>query len=323
MQKKIGIKNKLITNGSLLIKNDEKENIYDNLDYLALSIDSINKETNVELGRGENHYNNIKTILDDVKNKDIEVNINTVINKKNINELDELGEFLDQYKINTWKFFKFMPLRETAEKNKEIFEITDQEFEKKKDCFKKFKNINNINYKKEEELEESILIISNGDIIKTENGIDRKKGNALYQNVMEIIDKEGEYKMEKIRAVIAHDNEKIRNNIISSMKDLDYVEVVGVATSGIDTYNKMIELKPEIVFSKYNYSDISGMELMEKTKEQLKEEFPTFNLIGDISNNEILKVMKLTERRLNAFVRPPDYSSVKEILQAYREYKYQ
>jgi pyruvate/2-oxoacid:ferredoxin oxidoreductase beta subunit len=40
-----------------------------------------------------------------------------------------LGEFLNNYKIGMWKFYKFMPLRETAEKNKSFFEISDKEFE--------------------------------------------------------------------------------------------------------------------------------------------------------------------------------------------------
>ena len=145
------------------------------MDNLVLSIDSINDETNLELGRGKNHYNTIKEVLDYVSTKDLKLNINTVISKKNINQLNELGNFLNNYKIHTWKFFKFMPLRETAKKNNRLFEISDTEFETQKRVFKKFENISNINYKKENEIEESILIVANGDIIKTENGKDIKK----------------------------------------------------------------------------------------------------------------------------------------------------
>ena len=214
LAKENGIKNKLITNGLLLAQSNHKEEICDNLDYLVLSIDSIDNQTNLELGRGINHYKNIKEVLDYVKDKDLKLNINTVVSKENINQLDDLGNFLNNYKINTWKFFKFMPLRETAEKNKNLFEITDAEFDAKKGVFKKFDNISNISYKKEKELEESILIVANGDIIKTENGKDIKKGNALYQNLMEFMDK-GDGKMEKIRTVVAHNDEEIRNAIIN------------------------------------------------------------------------------------------------------------
>lgn len=322
LAKENGVKNKLITNGLLLAQSNHKEEICDNLDYLVLSIDSIDDQTNLELGRGINHYKNIKEVLDYVKDKDLKLNINTVVSKENINQLDDLGNFLNNYKINTWKFFKFMPLRETAEKNREMFEITDDEFDMKKGVFKKFENISNISYKKEKELEESILIVANGDIIKTENGKDIKKGNALYQNLMEFIDK-GDKSMEKIRTVVAHNDENIRNSIINSISNLEYIEVVGTASDGIDAYNKIVELKPEIVFSKYNYNDMSGLELIKKTKEKLQDSFPSFNTIGEIPDNELMEAINITGNKLNACVIQPYAGTAKDIVKAYKEYKYQ
>lgn len=322
LAKENGVKNKLITNGLLLAQSNHKEEICDNLDYLVLSIDSIDDQTNLELGRGINHYKNIKEVLDYVKDKDLKLNINTVVSKENINQLDDLGNFLNNYKINTWKFFKFMPLRETAEKNREMFEITDDEFDMKKGVFKKFENISNISYKKEKELEESILIVANGDIIKTENGKDIKKGNALYQNLIEFIDN-GDKRMEKIRTVVAHNDENIRNSIINSISNLEYIEVVGTASDGIDAYNKIVELKPEIVFSKYNYNDMSGLELIKKTKEKLQDSFPSFNTIGEIPDNELMEAIHITGSKLNACVIQPYDGSAKDIVKAYKEYKYQ
>ena len=137
--KENGINNKLITNGMLLAQNDEIKEICNYLDSLTLSIDSTDNEINAELGRGVNHYNNIKTILEYVKDKELKLNINTVVSKKNINQLDDLGNFLNKYKINSWRVFQFMPLRETAEKNREQFEISDAEFESKKEYFKNLK----------------------------------------------------------------------------------------------------------------------------------------------------------------------------------------
>lgn len=164
------------------------EEICDNLDYLTLSIDSTDDKTNSEIGRGMEHYNTIKQILDYTQDKNVKLNINTVVTKKNINQLDELGNFLNNYKINTWKFFKFMPLRETAEINRNLFEISNNEFESQKNIYKKFENIDHFSYKEEKELEESILIIANGDIIRTTNGKDIKKGNALYQKIIDFMD---------------------------------------------------------------------------------------------------------------------------------------
>lgn len=322
LAKENGIKNKLITNGLLLEQSNQKEEICDNLDCLVLSIDSIDNETNRELGRGINHYNTIKSILDYVKDKKLKLNINTVVNKKNINQLDELGSFLNNYKIDTWKFFKFMPLRETAEKNRSLFEITDNEFEIQKGVFRKFENISNINYKQEKELEESILIVANGDIIKTENGVDIKRGNAIYQNLMDCINSEGGKKMERIKILIAHNDKEIINTIADSISDLEYIDIVGTASDGIETYNKIVELKPEIVFSKYNYSNMSGLELMKKTKERLQDKFPSFNTIGEIPDNELMEAIDITGNKLNACVKHPYYDSARNIIKAYKEFKY-
>ncbi len=180
-----GIKNKLITNGLVLAQSQEKREIIDYLDSLTLSLDTISDDTNEELGRGKSHFEDVKIILDYVKDKDLTVNINTVVSRKNINEIGQLGEFLNNYHIHKWKFFKFMPLRETAEKNKDEFEITDVEFEQTKNVFRHFGNIEETDFRQEKDMEEKYtLVIANGDIIKTEHGVDVKKGNALYQNVV-------------------------------------------------------------------------------------------------------------------------------------------
>lgn len=180
--KEHGIHSKLVTNGIFLAQNihtEKVQDLLDNLDGLTLSIDSVSSSLNSELGKKDNHYNIIKTVLDNTRDKDIKININTVVSKKNIDRLEELGEFLNNYNINKWKFLKFMPFREVAKENKDLFEITDEKFESKKGIFKKFENISNITYKNEEEIEKSIVVLANGDIIKTTNGKDVKLGNAL------------------------------------------------------------------------------------------------------------------------------------------------
>lgn len=189
ISKEKGIKNKLITNGVELAKDSETLEILNYLDSLTLSIDSISDEINVKLGRGKIHYSNIKKILENVRTKDISVNINTVVSKKNISLINELGNFLNNYKISSWRVFKFMPLRETAEINREQFEITDEEFERSKKVFREFENIRKIEYRNESDMENKyLLLVANGDIIKTENGVDVKKGNALYQNLLDFIE---------------------------------------------------------------------------------------------------------------------------------------
>lgn len=187
--KENGVNNKLITNGMILAQSQDMMEILNYLDCITLSIDSIDDEINEKLGRGKKHYSNIKKILEQTKNLNILTNINTVVSQKNINNIKELVEFLNNYKINCWRVFKFMPLREVAAKNKKEFEITDEQFEEIKNTIKAFNNTAKIEYRKESDMEEKyILIVANGDIIKTEKGKDIKKGNALSQRLGEFID---------------------------------------------------------------------------------------------------------------------------------------
>ena len=320
-----GIKNKLITNGMVLAQNENMREILDYLDSLTLSLDTINDDTNEELGRGKNHFEEVKTILDYVKGKSLKVNINTVVSKKNINEMEQLGEFLNNYNISKWKFFKFMPLRETAEKNKDEFAITDAEFEKTKNVFRNFGNIGETDFRQEKDMEDKYtLLIANGDIIKTEHGVDVKKGNALYQNPVEFMYELEENRMKKIKILIAHNNEEIRNKIADTIKGLDYVELVGTTADGQETYNKIIESKPEMVFAKMNLDNMDSMEIMRKSKESLKDNVPIFNIItsDNVSDEYMKTAYNLMGRNLNTFVSEPiNNMEIDNIMQGYKELK--
>lgn len=325
ISKENGIKNKLITNGMVLAQNENMREILDYLDSLTLSLDTINDDTNEELGRGRNHFEEVKVILDYVKGRNLKVNINTVVSKKNINEMEQLGEFLNNYNISKWKFFKFMPLRETAEKNKDEFAITDAEFEQTKNVFRNFGNIGETDFRQEKDMEDKYtLLIANGDIIKTEHGVDVKKGNALYQNPVEFMYELEENRMKKIKILIAHNNEEIRNKIADTIKGLDYVELVDIAVDGKETYNKIIESKPEMVFAKMNLDNMDSMEIMRKSKESLKENVPIFNIItsDNVSDEYMKTAYNLMGRNLNTFVSEPiNNIEIDNIMQGYKELK--
>lgn len=172
----------------VLSTDDSMKVVFDYLDSITFSIDSIDSRTNRELGRGADHWNNIRALLDYLKDKDIKVNINTVATRENIGKIEELGRTLEGYPINAWRIFKFMPLRETAEINRGQFEITDAEYQALSDRLQeKFKGMK-IETRQEQDMEDKyVLLVANGDIIKTENGVDVKKGNALHKSVMDVI----------------------------------------------------------------------------------------------------------------------------------------
>lgn len=176
-----GIKNKIITNGKLLTR-ERIDKIYKYLDSITLSIDSINDDINDSLGRGRNHFEEIKEILDYIKEKkyDIKIRINSVVCKNNIDDFKELTNFLNTYDIYSWRIFKFMPLREKAVINKDSFDISLDNYNEVVNYVKSNSKIENIDTRIEEDMEKKyVLILANGDIVITNKGKDEKVGNAL------------------------------------------------------------------------------------------------------------------------------------------------
>lgn len=325
--KENGVYNRVITNGKLLVDN------YDVLNYLSdltISIDSIRPQTNLKLGRGEKHFENIKNILDYIQNgkyKKLKVNVNTVVNKQNINEIKELGEFLNQYKIGIWKLYNFIPLRETAQKNRQLFEITESEFDNAfQEVYEKYENINNIVSKKQKELEKDVLIIADGSIIKTEKGIDFLLGNALTNNVIKYINEDinviGDDLMNKIKTLIAYDDEETQNKIYNILKEISDVEIVATTKNPEDTYKKIIEFKPEMVFSKYDFgTDMNGLDIIKKSKEVLKEDVPAFNFIAlNIPQEDFLEAKRMIGDKMNTLIREHNPVRYTGIIQDYKEY---
>lgn len=185
----MGIKNKIITNGKLLNHN-RIDKIYKYLDSLTLSIDSTDSEINDFLGRGKNHFGEIKKILDyfNINGYNTKIRINSVVCKNNLSSFKDLINFLNNYIIYSWRIFKFMPLREKAVTNKDEFNISMEEYLKVVKTIKNQSNIKNIDTRIQEDMEKKyILILANGDIVVTSNGIDKKVGNALVNSLSKFI----------------------------------------------------------------------------------------------------------------------------------------
>ena len=322
--KERGLYNKLVTNGIYLSKNDNEyvEDILNTLDEINLSIDSIENDINLALGKENNHLDIIKNLLEKTKNKNIKVRINTVVSRLNVDKLDELGEFLNNYQIEKWKFLKFMPIRERAEKNEKLFEIEEKELENSVKRLRKFENIKTVEYKKQSEFEKSIVIVPNADIIQTQNGKDHYFGNALKE---EIIDFDKIYSNGKIRTLIAHNDINITNKIVDAIKKLDFVDIVGTAKDGTETYHKIVDLKPEMIFTKYAMDNMNGLDLVKSSKEKLENNIPIFNMIIDnkVQENEIDEMYDIIGRKLNSVISSSDNigNNVVDIINQYNDYK--
>lgn len=325
LAKEKGLKVKLITNGSVLANNPKMREIYNYLDSITFSIDSCDNEINEKLGRSYKHAENIKTVLESLKGKELNVNINTVVSRVNIEKLEELGQFLREYKINAWRIFKFIPLRETAKINEKEFEISKAEFRINKTLFTSFPNISKVEYREENDMESKyVLIMPNGNIVVTENKKDVTIGNILENSISELLRNRNIEKTQKavrkIKTLIAYNDKIIRNEIVSAIKKLSYVEVVGVAKNGNDTYNKIVKLQPEMVFSSYNLSDMTGLDVIKKSKAQLDTKIPVFNFITDnITSEEFDQINNIAGNKMNAFI--PELNKEQRIARVLKDYK--
>ena len=320
--KEMRLHNKLVTNGIFLSKNDNEyvEDILNILDEINLSIDSIENDINIALGKENNHFEIIKRLLEKTKNKPIKVGINTVVSQKNINKLDELGEFLNHYQIEKWKFLKFMPIRERSLENKEEFEVTEKELEDRVKELRTFENIKIVEYKKQSEFEKSIVVLPNADIIQTQEGKDIHLGNALKQDSIDFKIKNSI--VDKIKTLIAYDDEKIKSEIVNILNEIRDVEIVATSRSPEDTYNKIIEFKPEMVFTQYDFgTNMNGLDIIKKSKEALNDKVPAFNFIAmDIPKDDFIEAKKIIGDKMNTIIREQTKTRYTGIINDYKDY---
>ena len=309
VSKNKGLYNKLVTNGIYLSENDDERvnDIINILDEINISIDSIDNNINLSLGKENNHLEIVKNLLEKLKDKNIKVRVNTVVSKLNIDKLEELGEFLNNYNIEKWKFLKFMPVRERAERNKSSFEISEDEVEEKVKELKSFTNIKLIEYKKQNEFEKSIVILPNADVVQTRYGMDHYFGNILKQNYINF---NNIHKTEEVTILIAHYDERTREMMKYFASDRPYAKIVGSAKSGEEAIEKIKELKPDMVFASFDMPDINGVEIVKRSKKALQDNVPIFNFIikddilSDEFKPEFIETKELIGDKFNSVISP-------------------
>ena len=110
--KKGGMTTMIVTNGTMINKNwlNTKSKY---LDWIALSIDSINKKTNLISGRNSKRIifdeNSYFELISLIKKYNIKLKINTVVSRFNVNE--DLNNFIEIAKPDRWKIMQALPIQ--------------------------------------------------------------------------------------------------------------------------------------------------------------------------------------------------------------------
>ncbi len=161
------------------------DNIKDKLMYvdkIIISLDFVNDKLNEINGIGKDYFKHVKKIIKEIRkvNKNIKIQINTVLFKNNINLIDELYNELLNMDINYLKLIRFFPVRGVAQNSKDLA-ITDLEFDniyvKYCDTKQTFKII--IHDTKEMN-KKHFIILSSGQLVCSKNGKDIIIENKLY-----------------------------------------------------------------------------------------------------------------------------------------------
>lgn len=129
--KSYGLTTMIVTNGTGLSDDFLTENrAY--LDWIALSVDSVNKETNKDSGRaivGKKALtlDDYKHIVDKIKAYGYGLKINTVVHAKNHEE--DLSEFLQYANPIRWKVFQVLPIVGQNDGKVDEFILTKKQFD--------------------------------------------------------------------------------------------------------------------------------------------------------------------------------------------------
>lgn len=123
--KNIGLTTSIITNGSLLT--DELiEKFKGKLDWIGISVDSLNDTTNELIGRTYKNKVNYLDLCLKIKEEGFRLKINTVVNS--FNKHTDMNDFIDDVKPERWKVFQALRVEGQNEKQFDEIKVTTEEY---------------------------------------------------------------------------------------------------------------------------------------------------------------------------------------------------
>lgn len=182
------IKISIITNCSLLTKS-KIDSWANKIEFLGVSIDSINKEKNLINGRNSNgktiELDKLIDILNYAKEKGMKLKVNTVVSKINLYE-----DIMPLYHLVEFDRIKLLQVRINQNCNEEAkkYEITSDEFDKY--CAKVITCNKKIIIEKEQDIESSYIVIGpKGHLFSNRNKYFQKIGTIFNEKLESLITK--------------------------------------------------------------------------------------------------------------------------------------
>jgi len=129
----LGLITCLVTNGSRLLEASVREKLFPYVDWLTLSIDSVNDEINIKSGRTMKGRRpptkeDYLFIIQEAKKTSMRVKINTVVSQWNKEE--DLSSFLLESQPERWKILQAMSVKGQNSTHLGEFEISNEEFQR-------------------------------------------------------------------------------------------------------------------------------------------------------------------------------------------------
>lgn len=191
--KQQGLVVSLTTNGILLENNDEDLFfLLRQLDWLTFSLDGADDVVQSKMSRNKYHASRVMKLLEISHNyseRKCKLKLNTVISSVNSEEIISIVDIVNRYNIERWKLFQFTPVRGSAEKNQNIYSISDEKYLQVVNQIKealKSENVVVSNSDHENIGTAYFVIFPNGDIRVSESQGEKVVGNILSDEVSEM-----------------------------------------------------------------------------------------------------------------------------------------
>lgn len=129
----LGLKTSLVTNGTKLLQDQtQRDKILSHVDWIGLSIDSANPDTNRAIGRAFGKsvitHDELITLADEVHRAGVQLKINTVVQRHNVDE--DLGPLVHRMRPERWKVLQVLPVLGQNDADYQQLAISPAEFQR-------------------------------------------------------------------------------------------------------------------------------------------------------------------------------------------------